>query len=58
MGNKCLLTRRQSRLPLHHGTVMVRLVTGFFIDRCYDTKPHPYEPSTINLELEGSSSLF
>ncbi len=33
MGNKCLYTRVQNRLPLHHEIFMVRLVTGFFISR-------------------------
>ncbi len=31
MGTRCLLKNIQDRLSLHHGIIMMRLVTGFFL---------------------------
>ncbi len=31
MGTRCLLKNIQGRLSLHHGIIMMRLVTGFFL---------------------------
>lgn len=49
MRTRCLLINVRDRLPLHHETDMMRLLTGFFI---------PELLTSVTQELEGSSSLF
>ncbi|MBQ0437629.1 hypothetical protein [Providencia rettgeri] len=53
MGNNCLFRCMQNRLPLHHGTVMVRLVTGFFIGDFSEMKLYrqaQFPPLTMSLK--------